>query len=583
METAIEYNKKLYEFDDAIEADFLASADAKSTAIRPKDGFTWEDKENLLRGRWIEGTTDKPRYIQSSGELLTICIDASNRIMAQPGTGKFIGIGDTTLEDAITANLVYHEYIIPNANTGGHFLTKARQINFLSKIYGTSVALVHHEKREGYEGSDYTVVHPRRFYPQPGKTTIADMDWCFADAYVSKSFLKAKAKDGWNSEAIAELLQTEGTTKSGTDSLTVEEYASGAYRKLFLIRHRFEKNGLWKVYIPDTKKILYSVGEYFPGLPLIEKHSIPLIDTFWDLSDFDRGETSQRNLDTFYSKFLEIVARKANPISIVDRDGIVSSTVNYDNTFWFVKPNRVNDSVRQYDVNSDGLIASLQQVQQTLKVNLMSLGATSDTSISKAQDQGFGKTPEALKMQSARESARDSADRFAQERFLEGLAEKMFALSVKRGLKEAKITHVEEAIKKISDVYGAEVGGKFADGKVMISELENKTLRYEMDEGSTMRKSDSGEKVMEVLVEVSKNPAILQSIAESGKKINWGEALKRVAIDRGISDWEKIVVDSADTNAIEGVGDPSATIPQEQPTDGEMPMIPQEQPVMPQL
>lgn len=574
---------------DDVCSDFSHAETVKTNIITK--GFTWDERERLLYGEYLDTASaeGKNKFRQSTGELTTMLIDASNRIMAQIPTGKFKAVVDETLEQVITANLLYHEYIVPNANKGGDFLTKCRMMNMFSGMYGTSVALVEYVEGEHYTGSDFTVINPRRVYPQPGKYVVADMDWIYIETPVSKAFLEEKKKNSaWRIEALKTMLESNADNTKGGDNYTVTERDSETSAKEYMLRHRFDKDGTWTIYNPSNKEILLQLENYFPCIPVVIKRSIPVLDKFWCLCMFDRGETSQKNLDTFTEKFLEIVARKAQPITIVDPMSMVMSTVSYDSSFWFAKEGKTQEP-RILDISPEGLISSFQGVQQTLKTNLMSIGATTDTSISKKDDVMFGRTPEALKMQGARESARDAQDRYMQERFMEDLAQMMIKVSVHRGLEEARVPHLQEALKKIADQYGEESIQNFGE-TIKLEDLQNATLRYEVDEGSTMQKSDAGEKTLMLLSEIAQNPEIMESLKEKGQSINWGEVIKRVAIDRGLTDWEKIIVQAENPESIEGIGEEGMTAPEALPEEEmtyedypeEMVQEPQE-PLMPRL
>lgn len=539
--------------DDSITRNFSDAETVKTDIV--SNGFSWDEREELFYG--VLKGDDKARTTHSTGELQTIVIDSSCRIMAQMPTGKFTGIGDTTKQQVIIANLIFHNYFIPNANSEGDFLTKMRTVNMFSKVYGTMpVMITPPNPSKIYKGTDFIVINPRRFYPQPGKYSVKDMDWLFVDFFFTKEFLNEKAQTSpemWNPKAIEELTQKE----PGQDSLTVEERRSGSMKKKYTLRGYFTKAGDWTLYEPQSRTVVLSEQGFFPQLPFAEKRTIPVLDRYFGLCDFERGETSQRLLDKYSEKFMDMIDRNINPITILDPKNMVMSTVSKDNTYWFAKNGKTQEP-RVLENSPQGL-ASFQQTQNALKANLFSLGATSDTSISRDQDLGFGKTPQALKMQGQRESARDSQDRFMQERFFEDVAEAMMGVAIHRGLEAVQIPNIQEAIEKIRSVYGSDAE-QYEESEINGSLLEDAIIRYEIDEGSTMQKSDAGEKIMEMLDMVSKNPYILQDLQASGKKINWGEAIKRLAIDRGVQDWDRIIIDNENPESINGVGDEGATV-----------------------
>ena len=257
-------------------------------------------------------------------------------------------------------------------------------------------------------------------------------------------------------------------------------------------------------------------------------------------------------------KYLEAVDKSIDPTTIVDPEEMVMSSVSMDNKFWFAK-NGKTGGPRVLETSPQGL-ATFQTTYNIMKANLMSLGASTDTSVPASIDVGFGKTPEALKMQGAREGARDSWDRYMQEKFLEDCANMMMAVASKRGMGETKILGIQSALEKIKSAYADKDLDIFKNGVVPADMLKDLRVKYKVDEGSTAKKSDAGERMMAFLEKIAGNQEIVASLKEEGKKIGWGEAIKRVAIDQGLTDWEKIIVDATTPDSVEGVGDESGTI-----------------------
>lgn len=539
-------------------------------------GFAWEDREQLFYGIY-KSAEEKAKSNYSTGELQSLVLDSACRVMAQMPTGRFSGMEDSTIAKVIAANLVYHEYILPNARSGGDYFTKQRQANIYSKVYGTMPAFIDYIESKTYTGPDLVLIHPRRFTPQPGKYSIADMDWCFVDTFVTKEWLEARSKaspDIWQADMIAEL----NTSTVDPTSLTTEEKKGGAEKKNIVLRNYFNRNGDWVLYEATSRKEIFLEKDYWPGIPMVEKQTIPVLDRYWGLSDYERGETPQKSIDALVRKYLEAVDKSIDPTTIIDPEDMVMSSVAVENKFWFAKDGKTQGP-RVLENAPQGL-ATFQTTYQIMKANLMSLGASTDTSVPKTIDVGFGKTPEALKMQGDREGARDSWDRYMQEKFLEDCANMMMKVASKRGMGKVKIPSIEAALEKIRTAYPDQELDPFRNGIVGEELLSDLCVRYKVDEGSTAKKDDAGEKTMALLTMITKNPAIEQDILQSGKKINWSEAVKRLAIENGIQDWEKILVDSGvNPNATPGVGDAGGTVV---PQPGQM-VPPQGAPAIPMI
>lgn len=569
-ETKTEEITRETELSSDIQLDFTDAETQKKSDMTT--GFKWTDREELFYGIY-KGEDEKGSSNYSTGELQGLVLDSACRVMAQMPTGKFKNINVEDVAKAIASTLLYHEVIIPNANTGGDFFTKQRQANLYSKVYGKMPAFIDYVEGEDYSGPDLVLVHPRRFFPQPGKYSIHDMDWCFVTTFVTKQWLQDRAKASpkiWNKDVI-DALELAGVDQN---LLTAEEKNNEQKRKSIVIVHRFTKEGDWVIFEKESKKIIVDEKDCWPGIPMVEKRTIPVLDRYWDLCDYERGETPQKAIDALVRNYLRAVDKSIDPTTIIDPKGMVMSSVNEENKFWFAKDGKTREP--RVLENAPRGLATFQSTYNIMKANLMSLSASTDTSVGSGSDVGFGKTPEALKMQGEREGARDSWDRYMQERFLEDTANMMLKVASKRGMSGIKIEEIGPAIEKIKSAYPQESLEQFKGGEISDELIQDLKIKYEVDEGSTAKKSDAGEKVMLFLEKISENQAIMDSFEEENKKINWGEVVKRMAIDNGIQDWDKIVTVKDDPQAIDGIGDEDKTLEEEiPPLETEQQVIPQ--------
>ena len=573
--------------DDIISRYSEAAAAHKEAA---ESGFPWDEREELFFYRYKhKGEEERTRSTYSTGELQGIVLDSVCRVMAQMPTGRFRRSEGTELAHIIAANLIYHEHIIPNANQGGDFFTKSRQVNLYSKVYGTMPVYVDWIESERYTGPDMVLIHPRRFKPQPYKYTIEDMDYAFVDSIYSKQRLEDLIKDYpevWGNAGSA--LNSE-TTLGGSESdilLTNEERKNVKEGKAIVIRHYYAANGDGQAYDPVSKHLLINEKDWNPGLPLVDKQTIPLLDRYWCLCPYEQGETPQKSIDTLVRMYLDSVEYSLEPPIVMDPRNVVLSTIGWRKKHWFAKKGKVNEILPQ-KVSPQGL-ATFQTTHGIIKANLLSLGATTDTTVPKDVDPGHGKTPQALKMQAEREGARDSWDRYMQERFLEKFAEKSMALVVKRGgIDGVNIENVEEALKKIKMQYENEdVSFIGENGKIDEDAMKEipESLKYEVDEGSTAKKTDGAEKLLGLVSMIEKNPEFKQGIEDSGKKINYGELANRVAIETGVQDWEEILIDVEKPDSVAGIGEDGETIAPEGEDMPQMPVpVPEVESPVPQI
>lgn len=529
-------------------------------------GFSWDDREAMFYGRYTNKDEKSKENIESyysTGELTSLILDSACRIMAQMPTGRFTGFKESDIAKVIGANLVYHEYILPNANSGGDFFTKLRQVNVYSKMYGTMPVFIDYVVGKKYTGPDMVMVHPRRCYPQPGKYSINDMDYFFVDVFVSEKWLEKRCENNpkvWDKELIKEIKPSQ----IDQTLLTSEEKKQIQNHNQIILRNVFNSNGDWLIYEANSKKVILSEKDYFPGIPMVEKLTIPVLDRFWCLSDMERGETPQKSIDSLARKYFASLDKSIDPTAIIDPELMVMSSVNVENKFWFAKDGNV-DKVRILENSPQGL-ATFQSTYNIMKANLMSLSASSDTSVPSGVDVGFGRTPQALKMQGEREGARDSWDRYMQEKFIERVADMMMAVASKRGMADVEIPSIKEALQNIKNTYPENNLDIFKNGIVPKELMDDLSIKYQVDPGSTTKRGDAAAKMMDLLNMIGKSKEIQASIAESGKKINWGEAVKRMAIENGVQDWDKIVVSAENPDSVAQVGDAGGTMvmPEEQ-------------------
>jgi len=536
---------------DTVKQNFT-DAERAHRDVRDKN-FTWDEREQMMFGRY-KNANEGTRAEYSTGELMNLVYDASCRVMAQLPTGRFTNLDDEDILNTIAMNLVYEHYVIPNANTGGSYLVKSRQVNMYARIYGTMPVFTDWVVRNHYEGPDPIIIHPRRFYPQPGKYAIEDMDWCFIDVPVTKKWLQERAKQPDSPWMNVELVQETGGADSDNASYNEKNSNTGS-KKEVLLRHYLTASGDWMVYDTTSDVIVLNEKGYFPDIPIVDKHTIPLLDRYWGLSDFERGERPQKTIDALIRYYLDSVALSIDPPLVMDPESVVlSSIVRKPRAKWFTKGQA---SITPVNVSPQG-IGTFQTTYNLLKANLLSLGATTDTMVTRETDPAFGKTPQALQQQAQREGARDSWDRFMQEEFLRRLADKMAALIVHKGLDVKKIPNISNALERVKSAYPDKDLTVFEKGKIDEKYLKG-TFRYEIDAGSTMKRDDAGRKMFGILNTMAKNQQVMQSLEQGGKTINWGEAIKRIAIDEGIQDWDKIVVDRTSPESVDGVGDAEGT------------------------
>ncbi len=553
--------------EDKVEKQFT-TAETAHKEVRDNSDFPWTERDSLFRGKY-KNPQEPTKSIYSTGELTNLAIDSTCRVMAQMPSGRFQNFNGKTGANMLM-NLLFEHYVIPNATSGGPLLLKKRLVNLWSNVFPGVPVFIDWivDKKRGYIGPDMILLHPRRFRPQPGKIAIEDMDYCFIDTDVSREWLESRNKEYWKNidEVINEYdKEDEG---SGTPEEDRSPNEKGKTKTGITIRHKLSSNGDWLVFDVASKKVLLDEENYFPGIPIAIKRQFPTLDELWSITNFDRGQTGQKSIDTITRLTLDGVDMSINPPATMDPDQVVlSSIVRQPKAKWFVKNGAV-DAIHMQNVSPQGL-STFQGVYGTLKANLLSQGASSDTSIAKSVDAGFGKTPEALKMQGERQGARDVWDSYMQEIFSTRVYEIMANMIAKKGIKKFAFQLLGTSIQRIKDQYpDSEIDKLVTKDDSEILEIDPEEIRgqyrYIYDSGSTgMKKDDTGDKLIGILKLYSENEQIKEDLARAGKKVDFGEAFKRIVLDQGIQDAEKIIVDAQNPESIEGIGNEGATIQQD--------------------
>lgn len=536
--------------------------------------FPWDEREDLFFGHY-KHPTEPTKSLLSTGELTTLNIDRACRVMAQLPQGRFYNYNGNPGAN-MAMNVIFEHYVLPRALQGGTMLSKLRTINMYSGVFGTVPAFIDWVITDKYVGPDLRMLHPRRARPEAGKLSLAEMEVFFLDTEVSVSWLEArKGKSGWNSDEITKIIeQHKKDGGQGADDLDRSPQERGKTKSGITIKHAFHSNGDWDILDANFTAYLCQQKEYFCGIPIAVKNQYPRLDSFWAYSDFERGELTQKAIDTVTRLYLDSVEESIRPPKQYDPEKVVMSSLKTKD--WFTKG---DGRIDVQNVSPQGL-NTFQSTYQILKANLLSMGASTDTSVSKATDPGFGKTPEALKQQGERQGARDAWDSYMMKEFIEDAFTKMADLIVKKGVHPYAFQLLDKTIAQIKEQYpGGDysvLGEAFEYGAVSIDPkyLEGQ-YRYVMDEGSTMMKVDNtGEKLIALLQMYSKTPQIASDMALRGERIDFGEAFKRILLDQGIQDADKILVAIETPESLNGVGPEGATM---EPMGG-MEQLPQQMP-----
>ena len=540
---------------------YHAKADSSQQEVRTgKNSFPWDEREDLFFGRY-KHPEEKTKSILSTGELTTLNIDRACRVMAQLPQGKFYNYNGNPGAN-MAMNVIFEYYVLPRAIQGGTMLSKLRTIDMYSGVFGTVPAFIDWVVTPKYVGPDLRMVHPRRARPQAGKLSLAEMEIFFLDTEVSTVWLESrKGKPGWNTKAIEAIIERHKKDDGeGPDDTERSPEERGKTKSGITIKHCFHSNGDWDIVDTQFSEFICQQKDYFCGVPITVKNQYPRLDSFWSYCDFERGELTQKSIDTITRLYLDTIEETIKPSKIYDPEKVYLASLKTKD--WYVKG---DGKIELANISPQGL-QTFQSTYQILKANLLSLGATTDTAVSKGTDPGFGKTPEALKKQGERQGARDAWDSYMMKEFIEDSFTKMADMIAKKGVNNIAFQLLDKTIAKIKEQYPdgdfSVLGEAFEYGSVSINPkyLEGQ-YRYVMDEGSTMMKrDDTGEKLINLLQLYVKNPQIQADLQLRGERVDFGEAFKRILNDQGIQDADRILIQSEAPESMPGVGAEGATV-----------------------
>lgn len=539
----------------------------------------WTEYENILHGYLSDDISGKAKSQMFDPKLPTIALDRSARVMAQLPTGKVRGISKNDLGTEKLMNLIVDKYIIPNANAQFDFLTKLRMMNLYSNIYGNFFALVDWEaKREdGYTGPDMWLIPIRNVFPQVGAVSLEDSDYIIIRSWKPYSYFEGLEgnKEYKNIKEILVKLKDKNGSKGErptTDKTAreIQEFADESAAKnagYFEVLSMYEKDK-WYDFCTDAQlcfreqKNPHENGE----LPVVNKYSIPLMDDFMGMGDFERGKAMQYGINSLWNLYLDAVKISIFPPTLINEDNVSDfSSIKFSQAAkWLMKNNAGTPGTSGASVlnlTPQGT-STFNQVYGTMNASLLNMFGTTDTTTTEAQDPGFGKTPQALKMQASRENARDTVDRFYTEMFLTKVIKKFVNLMSKKSTGSVMVRMFEEEIEKLaqSDDSVKEMWDE-KTGKLSIpkGKIGSTLYDYEIVSGSTFAadKEKQQESLINMFGILSKDlqvdPAtgsvtspLLLALKKENKEVMFGEMFTRIISNGGVQDWDKIIVDKAD-------------------------------------
>lgn len=531
------------------------------TDLEAHDKYTveWDSLEAMLVSKTYDSISKQTKNGITDSDAATMLIERSARVVGQLPEGVTEAAGKKDRGKASLMDITRSSYIYPNANAQRPFLEKLRLWELYSGVYGVSLMYYDWDVApNGYIGPNCWLWNPRNFVPQKGKYSIEDMEYAHAISWITKAeignLLKQLKKDetfaetsGWNKSTLSEIydaIDSFSKEQDGNRTTYNERAKQDAIKGRVQVVTRFEagKNGRWITFAPDMGALeLRNIANPHKNsrIPFVAKQSVQLMDSFYGLSDLQRAKPIQFAKDGLINFYFQGLKMNLYPPTIVNSQGILKHTVsNEPGAIW---EEIIPNSARRLETSTAGL-STYQAVMGQMSGAIQNVYGTTTTQANSesAMSSQFGKTPQALKIQSERESSRDNQNRSMLQTAIEQLVDRFYELIVNVGTEPFDVTLFSEDIKYIIAQGYTDVNEMVQwnesdnSGKIVIKPeaLKGISYRFNMKSDSTIKitKKEQKEDLLEFISVLAKHQNELQEIYKtSGKMINWEKIINQYA------------------------------------------------------
>lgn len=490
MATNDNYDETTSQYQSEYKADYESDWDIHKNYIQ-----TFDPYEAMLVGTVYDSVSNQVDNSKiTDSYAATLSRDRADRVIAKLPDGETQSVGRADVGKAAFMDILRQKWIYPNANAQRPFLEKLNLWQFYSSVYGYMPMFYDWTtSNTGYVGPDCWLWNPRNLIPQQGKVSIEDMDYVTALTWLSKKRLQniidnAKDGDGWNVDALKELVARVDNKTTGNDTnqntfVERDRTPSGLKRGICLAtRYEAGEDGKWCTFAPDDGfiQVRELPNPHKNGrIPFVIKYSQPLFDSFYGLGDFQRAKPLQFARDGLTNFYFASLKRNLAPGIIVNANGVIKHTLDVTKTNP-VLMETIPNSIRPMPTNTAGL-STYQGVQSNLTGSLLSQYGTQNASSPGAEtlNPSQGKTPAAIQMFSNIEATRDGAERRHLETAIEQLTDGFFSLVVNIGTEDIPVDLFYEDIKAINKAGLTDVLQIF-NGKLKLDETQTAgTLRID--------------------------------------------------------------------------------------------------------
>lgn len=561
-------SEKVYDADPDKQL-LLSRYDAADKYLEKKRE-AWDDYEKLFNNTLQDSVSALTKSEIFDPVLSTMQIERACRVMAQLATGKFKNMSRDDEAATKLMNMTIDKYVIPNANSQFSFLTKCRMTDLYSNIYGNFFTFVDWVvKEKGYIGPDMWLINIRNVFPQVGAVSLEDSDYIIIRSWKSLEWFKSmKDVEGYeNMEEVIKIFEEMGGEKANRDyakdktSREYTEYMEAVEAKksgFFKVLSMYERDR-WVDYVPGAdKKIRVIDNPNEDGeLPVVCKYSLPLLDDFMGMGDSERGKSQQMALNGLWNLYAGAIKMSIFPPVMLDKNNISAmNSIKWGPAEKWLGKN--NNFAQVLNLTPQG-VNTFNSTKQSILGSLQSQFGTSFTNVSEGDNSNMGKTPQALKMQVAREGARDSADRFYMEEFLTKVMKRFANLITKKQPKALQIRLFKDEIDELMAQY-PEFQEMYDEktGKIKINkgQFSNCLFDYEIVSGSTFvaDKQEQQANLSSTLQLLTQNMQVdpqsgevtspmIKRLKAEGRDVRVSELVTSILSNSGIQGWDKILPD----------------------------------------
>lgn len=524
----------------------------------------WDRMEELFNGTLTDKGSESTKTQVFDHKLSTLLLEREYRVMGQLPTGKVQAISKNDMGTSKLMNLILDKYVIPNANAQWDFLTKFRMVDRYSGLYGNFFALVDWKVggKGGYVGPDMWLLNVRDVLPQVGAVSLEDSDYVLVRTWRSIKYFESLTKQsGFKNvdKIIASLKDKQGKkdARSSQEKSQREQQAypsgvSATHSGYYEVITQYEKDR-WVDYCVDADVEFRDMDNPHENdeLPVVCKYSIPMLDDFMGMSDFERGAPMQEVVNSVWNLYLDAVKMSIYPPVLINKDNIAAmSSLKWGPAAkWLVRGASIENAVKTLNLSPQG-ISEFNNTYAAANAAILNMFSTTDTTVTAKQEAGYGKTPQAIAMQQARENSRDVSDRFFMEQFAKKVIKKMVNLISKKMPTSISIRLFEKEIDDLAMDY-PEIEEMYSqNGKLTIDKKKVGSVMYDYDivSGSTFAidkkaQTDNLTSMLDLYIK-SQTPngnTLAMDLEKDGYKLHFGELFKQVVQQSGIQDQGKIL------------------------------------------